>query len=137
MTDVLDIDKNKLDLLKTMCEEAIVDMTKDTTFRMMYKATGHNDYLYMPNNEYAENVSVIGAKFLSRKNTAEGLNNNFCIFYVKQILSMKRRAIKVYFGFEFTQLYKTFDGEVYIITDNYKKIIYVQYSMMICIRGVC
>ena len=27
----------------------------------------------------------------------------------------------MYFGFEFTQLYKTFDGEIHIDTDNYKK----------------
>ena len=119
-----------------MCEEAIVDMTKDTTFRMMYKATGHNDYLYMPNNEYAENVSVIGAKFLSRKNTAEGLNNNFCIFYVKQILSMKRRAIKYILVLNLHNYIRHLMVRFTLLQTIIKKIIYIQYSMMICIRGV-
>lgn len=121
VTDSSDIDKNKLDLLKTMCKEAIVDMTKDTTFRMMYKATGNTDYLYKPNNEYAENVSVTGAQFLSRKNSAEGLNNNFLYILCEADIVNGEESNKVYFGFEFTQLYKIFNGEVHIDTDNYKK----------------
>lgn len=121
VTDGSDIDKNKLDLLKTMCKEAIVDMTKDKTFRMMYKATGNTDYLYKPNNEYAENVSVTGGYFLSRKNAAEGLNNNFLYILCEADIVNEEEHNKVYFGFEFTQLYKTFDGEVHIVTDNYKK----------------
>lgn len=121
VVDGSEIDKNELDSLKTMCVEAVDDMTKDTTFRMMYKATGNSDYLYQPNNEYAENISVIGVKFLYCKNTAEEMYDNFLYILCEADIINEDECNKVYFGFEFAQVYKTFDGKVHISTEHYKK----------------
>jgi len=121
ITDVKAIDKTTLENLKKMCEAAVVDLTADVSFRMMYKATGNSEYLYQPNNENAENVSVTGTKFLTRKNSSEGLNDNFLYIFCKADVINDDEINKVYFGFEFTQLYASDDGKFHIVTDHYKE----------------
>ena len=122
VSDAGDLDMEVLRELDTACRDTIAAETEDMTFRIMYRATGDESYLYMPNDEHAENVSLTGVKFLSRKNALEGSVDNYIYYlYSAEIVNGDDRH-EVYFVFEFSQGYVTYDGKFRIANDDYKKI---------------
>lgn len=48
---------------------------------MMYRATSDTSYLYKANDERAENINLMEIKFLKRKNSLEGGNENYIYYF--------------------------------------------------------
>lgn len=114
-------DKVDKELLKTMdseLAEAIVELTEDKTFRILYKATGDEKYLRQLNDETAENISLENIVFLKRKATASGGMDNYIYFIYSADVSNSSETVKLYFGFEFSQGYVTVDGKFDILRDE-------------------
>lgn len=122
VSDTGELDREVLKTIDEACRTAVADETADMTFRLMYRATGDEKYLYMTNDENAENISLIGVKFLSRKNALEGTVDNYIYFlYGAEVVSSDERN-QVYFAFEFSQGYISYDGKFNIAHDDFKNI---------------
>jgi len=115
------VDKVDKELLKSLDDEitaAIGKLTEDTTFRMLYKATGDDKYLRQLNDEKAENIELKNILFLKRKPEAEGGMDNYIYFIYSADVSNSSESQKLYFGFEFSQGYVTVEGKFNIAKDE-------------------
>ena len=99
--------------------EAIVSLTKDSTFRMLYKGTGNTAYLYQQNDETAENIERTGCFFL-KKQGKEGNINNYLYFVYSAKVSNSESSEEMYFIFEYSQGYISVDGKFEINQDSLK-----------------
>lgn len=113
-----DIDETVLTNLKKDTADTIVSQTADTTFRMLYRATKDTAYLYAPNEEKADNVSMVGTYFLTRKNESEGGVDNYLYLLYQATVSNGTESKEIYFAFEFSQGYVTSDGDFRIESDQ-------------------
>jgi hypothetical protein len=92
---------------------------------MIYRATGDRQYLYLPNDESAENVTFLEAKFLDRNDSAssELAKNKIVLIFSAEIVCGSE-AENVYFGYIFENGYITADGTFNVLngdadTDKY------------------
>jgi hypothetical protein len=122
---VRQIDSKVVEALKEQCAASIQTQTEDTTFRMIYRATGDRQYLYLPNDESAENVTFLEAKFLDRNDSAssELAKNKIVLIFSAEIVCGSE-AENVYFGYIFENGYITADGTFNVLngdadTDKY------------------
>jgi hypothetical protein len=122
---VRQIDSKVVEALKEQCASSIQTQTEDTTFRMIYRATGDRQYLYLPNDESAENVTFLEAKFLDRNDSAssELAKNKIVLIFSAEIVCGSE-AENVYFGYIFENGYITADGTFNVLngdadTDKY------------------
>ncbi len=111
-------DKVKLSLQQEI-EAGIKSLVEDTTFRMMYKATGDAKYLRMANDESVSNIQFEEAKFLKRKSgELQGMDNYIVYLYSGDVTigdgSEDSVTEKVYFAIEYQQGYVTYQGEFQI-----------------------
>lgn len=91
--------------------EAIIRLTADNTFRILYKATEDEKYLHQINEEKAEQIELLGEYFLKRKNAGEGNADNYLYLIYRADVSNGSETLPVYFGFEYMQGYVTVEGE--------------------------
>ncbi len=66
----VDIDNAVLSEMQGQIEDTISAQTENTTFRMLYKATGKTSYLRSSNIEEASDIECLGLYFLKKKETA-------------------------------------------------------------------
>lgn len=109
------------DILKKINEtviQTITTQTEDMSFRMLYKATKDNSYLYQENDEKAENIESSGNYFLTKKSEDQaGIDNYLYTFYKADIVNSSTQ-MTVYFAFEFSQGYVEKDGSFDISYDK-------------------
>lgn len=117
--DYSELDKDYLKQLDKKTSEAIVSLTKDSTFRMLYKGTGNTAYLYQQNDETAENIERTGCFFL-KKQGKEGNINNYLYFVYSAKVSNSESSEEMYFIFEYSQGYISVDGKFEINQDSLK-----------------
>lgn len=111
-------------VLKTISDEAaavIAAQTVDTTFRMLYRATGDSSYLHTVNSETAGNIELLEQFFLTRKNASEGSNENYLYLIYRADISNDDSSVEIFFAFEYTQGYMTVDGNFDIAHDEPEK----------------
>lgn len=99
------------------CVNSIKKETEDTSFRMLYKASGDKKYLHEPNEESADNVTLIDSKFLKRKNTAskEFAKNKIVLIFSADI-TCSGNTETVYFAYVYENAYMTTDGNFNILS---------------------
>lgn len=115
-------DSIKLDIQKEI-ETAIVKLTEDSTFRMMYKATGDTKYLRMGNTEKASNIQFECATFLKKKanvTVTDETDNYLCYMYSADV-TIGEETEKVYFVVEYKQGYITYENEFMIVHGDVDK----------------
>lgn len=111
-------------VLKTISDEAvsaIAAQTADTTFRMLYRATGDPAYLRTVNSETAEHIQLMEKFFLTRKNASEGSNENYLYLIYRADIMNADDSVEVFFAFEYSQGYMTVDGNFDIAHDEPEK----------------
>jgi hypothetical protein len=132
---VRQIDSKVVETLKTQCATSIQTETEDTTFRMIYRATGDRQYLYLPNDESAENVTFLEAKFLDRNDNASSeLAKNKIVLIFSADIVCDSEAETVYFGYIFENGYIASDGTFNVLsgdTDADKYFCNVNYDEML------
>jgi hypothetical protein len=113
------IDSKVVETLKKQCITSIQTETADTTFRMIYRATGDRQYLYLPNDESAENVTFLEAKFLDRNDSAssELAKNKIALIFSAEIVCGSK-VENVYFGYIFENGYVTADGTFNVLNGD-------------------
>lgn len=117
------IDKNVLEKLKSDCRATIISETADTTFRMMYKATGDKSYLHVTNDETADNITFIEAKLLKRKSATDAINpDNRIVLLFAADITCNGTAETVYFEFTFDNGYITWENEFNVAYSSLKEI---------------
>lgn len=116
--NLADIDKNVLNSLSTEAMDTIKAQVEDTTFRMMYKASKNAAYLKDVNEESVSNIQLVNTYFLKRKNVSEGTVDNYIYMIYKADVSSPNNKMTVYFSFEYSQGYKTYDGIFNIMHDK-------------------
>lgn len=96
-----DIDEKVLMEVWKQITEAVDRETKDLSFRILYKATGDEKYLYQYNKEEVMSTEFDSAYFLKKKDsTIEGAEN-YIIMLAKAKITNQSSAIDVYFAFEY------------------------------------
>ncbi len=102
-----------------LCTEAITADTEDSSFRMLYKATQDKSYLYLPNEESADNITLAGMQFLKRTGTAStDIPKNKIVLVYTADISCSDAEESVYFAFVFENGYVTADGEFNVLNSS-------------------
>lgn len=111
------IDKNVLQQHIQLCINSIKKETEDTSFRILYKASDDKKYLHEPNEESADNVTLIDSKFLKRKDTAsrELAKNKIVLIFSADITCSGNTEI-VYFAYVYENAYMTTDGNFNVLS---------------------
>jgi hypothetical protein len=113
------IDSKVVETLKEQCVTSIQTQTEDTTFRMIYRATGNRQYLYLPNDESAENITFLEAKFLDRnEDTSSELAKNKIVLIFSAEIVCDSEVENVYFGYTFENGYITADGTFNVLNGD-------------------
>jgi hypothetical protein len=116
---VSQIDTSALDKNVRHCMNSIQEQTEDTTFRMLYKATQDRQYLYMPNTETAENITLIDMKFLKRNSgTSADLARNKIVLVFSADITCDGNTENVYFAYIYENAYVTADGEFNVLESS-------------------
>ena len=115
-----ELDKDLVRQIDEECKKTITSQTQDKTFRMMYRATSDTSYLYKANDERAENINLMEIKFLKRKNSLEGGNENYIYYFYSADVVNGDSTDTVYFAFVFSQVYISYDGKFQVAVDDYK-----------------
>lgn len=106
--------------------QVISDETDDTTYRMAYKVTGNNEYLYRDNNEKAVDFRYYGT-VLANNNTGfeQEYENYVLVFYVGNIALPTYTTeedpydyVEAYFCFVYYDAILTRDGEFLMATND-------------------
>ena len=102
-----------------MCTASIKKETEDTSFRMLYKATNDKKYLHEPNEETADNITMIDSKFLERSNTAsKELAKNKIVLIFSADITCSDYTETIYFGYVYENAYLTTDGSFNVLTNG-------------------
>lgn len=119
------IDQVILKNLMKQCEQSIVKNTADTSFRMIYKATGNKKYLYEENQETAENITFLDSKFMVRSdNSKKELAKNKLVFIYSADIVCGGSGENIYFGYVYENVYVTTDGEFKVLEDEQRSGVY-------------
>ncbi|MGN0480922.1 MAG: hypothetical protein ACI4EV_05065 [Lachnospiraceae bacterium] len=106
-----DIDETVMNEIWQEIKLAIHRETVDMSFRILYKATGNEKYLYQYNREEVVLVEPGGVYYLKKKDdTAEGADN-YIIFLARAQITNQTETVDVYFGFEYSEASKDNEGK--------------------------
>ena len=115
-----EIESDKLNELDELCKATINSQTEDQTYRMLYKVTGNTDYLYLSNEEKAENIQQVGKYYLNEKDESEHnleISNEIVMIYTADIVCGDKRQ-NLAFAFTFKNISKDSSGNVTVDTSN-------------------
>lgn len=113
------LDMAEVETIKRACVQNVESEVADTTTRMIYQITGKNEYLRLVNEERTENTSVILTTFMVEKEQeAKGVNNYIEVLIGTDIVCGDVTE-RVYFNYEFTNLYLKADGTFVMEHDDY------------------
>lgn len=97
-----DINKDTVSKIWEQVEATVVSETQDLSFRILYKATGDEKFLYQYNREEVLDIRREGVYYLKKKDaTLEG-NDNYLVFLVKATISNETTTMDIGFAFEFS-----------------------------------
>ena len=117
--DASQIDNTVLLQRVQLCTASIKKETEDTSFRMLYKATNDKKYLHEPNEETADNITMIDSKFLERSNTAsKELAKNKIVLIFSADITCSDYTETIYFGYVYENAYLTTDGSFNVLTNG-------------------
>lgn len=116
--NINELDMEIVTLIDEQTYQAVADLTKDPTFRILYKATGDEKYLRMLNDETAQNIVLENKVFLKRKDNSENIFDNYMYWIYSAEIVTSDTTKKLYFAFEYSQAYKTVDGAFDVARDN-------------------
>ena len=104
-------------------EDTISAQTENTTFRMLYKATGKTSYLRSSNIEEASDIECLGIYFLKKKETADAVAgpDNYLYFLYQAVIENDDNEEDVYFAFAYSDGYVTSQGIFDIVHDENEK----------------
>lgn len=132
VTAVSQLDGKVLDVIQDEIKDTINKETQDKTFRMLYKATSNQNYLYALNDEEATNIELSDALLLTRKGTDDSNAGNYLYYIYSAAISNGVNGEIIYFAFEYSQGYVTADGgfnilhsepnKRYVCTNNYEEL---------------
>ena len=119
----VDIDNAVLSEMQGQIEDTISAQTENTTFRMLYKATGKTSYLRSSNIEEASDIECLGIYFLKKKETADAVAgpDNYLYFLYQAVIENDDNEEDVYFAFAYSDGYVTSQGIFDIVHDENEK----------------
>jgi len=112
------LDMNTMKTLVDKCMTAIETETEDLTFRMLYKASKDSSYLFQYNNEWAQDITLIDAKFMYKRDGHDVTQHNYVELIFKAVVSNGTSSPDVYFIFEFPDSVINADGTFEIIAND-------------------
>ncbi len=115
------LDGSLLEKIKLEAVGAVEEQTEDRSFRMLYRATGDQEYLYTLNDEHAENIELVSSVFLTRKDKEGSGEANYLYLVCRADVSNDEESIEVFFIFEYSQAFLTTDGQCDIAHDEPEK----------------
>ena len=120
---VEDIDISVINEIVEEAKSAITTETNDTTFRMLYKASGNKDYLKQANTETATDITLV-SKYLLANGTNGSDYNNVIILLFSAKISNQESSETVYFAFSYYNSYISVDNQFDVVrnlsTENYE-----------------
>lgn len=105
-----DIDADVMKQIWEQIEISIGRETEDLSFRMLYKATGDEKYLYQYNREAVVSARPDGVYYLKKKDDTVQGADNYIVFIVKTQITNQKETADVYFAFEYSDASKDDEG---------------------------
>lgn len=115
------LEESVLSAIQEEVFDTIVSQTEDNTFRMLYKASGNDEFLRNDNVEAAADLELLYVYFLKRRDGADAVKDNYLYYVCRANVSNDDTWEAVYFVFEYSDGYVTSDGKYDIIHDNSDK----------------
>lgn len=115
------LEESVLSAIQEEVFDTIVSQTEDNTFRMLYKASGNDEFLRNDNVEAAADLELVYIYFLKRRDGADAVKDNYLYYVCRANVSNSDTWETVYFVFEYSDGYVTSDGKYDIIHDNNDK----------------
>ncbi len=125
--DSLDeLDMTVIEGLKEDNIQVITDETEDTTYRMAYKVTGSNEYLYRDNNEKAVGFEYYKTVLANNNTGFEQKYENYVLVFYKGSIALPTYTtaadpydyVEAYFCFVYYDAILTRDGEFLMATND-------------------
>lgn len=115
-----DVSMSLVEEISKEAQRTIVSETADSTFRMLYKATGNTNYLRDRNTETAGEIEEIGVYYLERKEGTEysSLAQNRLVLLYSSVISNEEHDEKIYFAFTYPNAYLGTDGAFNLNHEN-------------------
>lgn len=110
-----DIDGEVMKQIWEQIEISIGRETEDLSFRMLYKATGDEKYLYQYNRESVAGAYPDGVYYLKKKDDTVQGADNYIIFIVKTQITNQKETAEVYFAFEYSDASKDDEGHFNLV----------------------
>lgn len=98
---VADINQDVLMEIWLQIEQSIIRETTDLSFRILYKATEDEKYLYQYNREEVLNTELEGVYFLKKKDSTYEGSDNYVVFLARSEITNQTSTVEVYFAFEY------------------------------------
>ena len=122
-------DELDMKVIESLSEDnikVIIDETDDTTYRMAYKVTGNNEYLYRDNNEKAVGFEYYGTVLANNITGFEQKYENYVLVFYKGNIALPTYTteedpyeyIEAYFCFVYYDAILTRDGEFLLATNE-------------------
>ena len=115
------LEESVMSVIQKEVFDTIVSQTEDNTFRMLYRASGNDEFLRNDNVESAADLELMDIYFLKRRNGADAVKDNYVYYVCSANISNSETWETVYFVFEYSDGYVTSDGKYDIIHDNNDK----------------
>lgn len=115
-TALLDVDA--MSEIASECAKTIVDETRDTTTRMLYKLTGSLDYLYQDNHERVDELVLNQVIFLSANTRNTTTYENVILYVFKATVANNNYSSEGFYIFRYTNAIYGGDGGFYIGRNN-------------------
>lgn len=113
------VNKSAVDELNNEIKAAITSQAEDTTFHILYKATGDDKYLKHLNDEHASEVTFVGAYYLTCK--GDQADKNYLYVLMSANVMDKEDTEKLYFAFEYKNCFVTADGKFDVLHEGLDK----------------
>lgn len=98
---VADISQDVLMEIWLQIEQSIIRETSDLGFRILYKATEDEKYLYQYNREEVLNTELEGVYYLKKKDSTYEGSDNYVVFLARSEITNQTSTVEVYFAFEY------------------------------------
>ncbi len=98
---VADINQDVLMEIWLQIEQSIIRETTDLSFRILYKATEDEKYLYQYNREEVLNTELEGVYYLKKKDSTYEGSDNYVVFLARSEITNQTSTVQVYFAFEY------------------------------------